>query len=864
MANCNGHGPKTTCVECDVPQLARNHYFTGKLLVERDFVDEQHYFIGKHRRHNRYLHGWGVVCGLKVKEHPNEQCRSQYVVVEPGTAVDCCGREIVVAREEFFDFRSRFEEFWKAQHGDDSEPDQTPHTLQICVRHRECPTEEVPALFDECGCDETGCQPNRVLESYDFDLLIDPHLHPWEPSSVGLRPGDRIEIGGASLLAIHRDTERLYVLKGADASTLHVVSSTDQQTVTTRAFAGHTGVGLAVSRDGHRLYVAVTAVGSNDTQLHVLKTSDVTAAPVKTVTIAGTNGQEVRLASASDGRLYALHRAGSKLLVFDSTINQPGAQAAPQSANVGADAADLLLSHGGRFAFVANSGGANLTAVSTADLSVTPIPVAAGSKPVSIAAAPTEGGDQLAVLDRDAQKLYLIGWYPDAPAPDRVKQLGDPLTGFARRPVRVASSPGGAWLYVLTRDDTDNMSFVQPVDAELVIEKKPDALGDEVPVGIEGGELLLASDGRRLYATAGAEGSAAGTGGVAVLELFERACKNILKRSECPDCEQECVVLATVANYVYPGPLVSGAPAEGEARIDNVTGRRLLPSTSLIAEAVQCLLEQSAGAHGPTGPAGPAGPTGPTGPPGGPTGPTGSIGPTGPIGPTGATGATGPIGPTGPGGGSGVTLDLPRIVAINWPHGGEIGMGSAEYQRILNEGLVVAFSKPVFTEQLHKHSVELLIRNPSQVDSPYEIYCYCNVNALITGVRLKADCKGFEEIDPKDETAGETDGVRIRPAVNVGGKESPVPWQPGEYVVLVKGDHILGVEQVVYPDGEKRYPALDANHIATGLVNRPVPPLGVPPRCPSGNSTEGGTFESWFRIISQPQVRTTSSARARK
>jgi len=35
------------CVECAVPQMARNHFFTGKLLVERDFTDEQRYLIGK-------------------------------------------------------------------------------------------------------------------------------------------------------------------------------------------------------------------------------------------------------------------------------------------------------------------------------------------------------------------------------------------------------------------------------------------------------------------------------------------------------------------------------------------------------------------------------------------------------------------------------------------------------------------------------------------------------------------------------------------------------------------------------------------------------------------------------------------------
>ena len=66
---------QSTCTECDVPQSARNYYFTGKMLVERDFTDEQLYNMGKQRGHNRYLHGSGCVCGLKVKQYPNEDCQ---------------------------------------------------------------------------------------------------------------------------------------------------------------------------------------------------------------------------------------------------------------------------------------------------------------------------------------------------------------------------------------------------------------------------------------------------------------------------------------------------------------------------------------------------------------------------------------------------------------------------------------------------------------------------------------------------------------------------------------------------------------------------------------------------------------------
>jgi hypothetical protein len=64
----------------------------------------------------------------------------------------------------------------------------------------------------------------------------------------------------------------------------------------------------------------------------------------------------------------------------------------------------------------------------------------------------------------------------------------------------------------------------------------------------------------------------------------------------------------------------------------------------------------------------------------------------------------------------------------------------------------------------------------------------------------------------------------------------------------VKGDFIVGAEQIEFPDGKKRHPALDANHIGPAIHASPNAPVGVPPRCPSGNMAEGDTFESWFNI----------------
>ena len=52
---------------CDDPAgLVRTRFFPGQLVGPADFTQDQRYFREKHRRHNRMLHGWGVVCGVET------------------------------------------------------------------------------------------------------------------------------------------------------------------------------------------------------------------------------------------------------------------------------------------------------------------------------------------------------------------------------------------------------------------------------------------------------------------------------------------------------------------------------------------------------------------------------------------------------------------------------------------------------------------------------------------------------------------------------------------------------------------------------------------------------------------------------
>ena len=72
----------------------RVRYFDGQFLKDQDFVDEQKYFIDRQRRYNRFLNVSGIVDGLAVKVKPGT---TDLVTVDPGTALDAKGRQIVLS-----------------------------------------------------------------------------------------------------------------------------------------------------------------------------------------------------------------------------------------------------------------------------------------------------------------------------------------------------------------------------------------------------------------------------------------------------------------------------------------------------------------------------------------------------------------------------------------------------------------------------------------------------------------------------------------------------------------------------------------------------------------------------------------------
>jgi hypothetical protein len=202
--NTNDHKPsKGSCLPCDILPFSRNNYFTGKLLTERDFKAEQQYMADKLRLHHVALHGWGVVCGLKVTPHP--VCPDLKIVVEPGLAVDGCGREIRVPKQKELEIpwpapsalaikdpypvdpypvdSPSGEAEYEAEGSEEQEMTDEPSiSLYVGLRYVEREAEPMPAPFNECPSGISGNQANRICESYEFEveaLTDEPECFKW-------------------------------------------------------------------------------------------------------------------------------------------------------------------------------------------------------------------------------------------------------------------------------------------------------------------------------------------------------------------------------------------------------------------------------------------------------------------------------------------------------------------------------------------------------------------------------------------------------------------------------------------------------------------------------------------------------------
>ncbi len=143
---------------CGSIPTERNRFFTGKYMTARDFDAEQDYLLSRQHLHNRLMHGWGIVCGLRVEPHPKDSCKQDWVIVKAGVALDCCGREIYLPSDTAF-------EVPMDQMPPVVDKKQKPDGLLLCIRYGEQEIEQVPVLYAENGCNPNQHEANRLKET---------------------------------------------------------------------------------------------------------------------------------------------------------------------------------------------------------------------------------------------------------------------------------------------------------------------------------------------------------------------------------------------------------------------------------------------------------------------------------------------------------------------------------------------------------------------------------------------------------------------------------------------------------------------------------------------------------------------------
>ena len=812
------HPPLETCPQCELEPFVRNHFFTGKMMGAGEFAAETLYHSAKMRHHNARLHGWGVVCGLKVKQHPSEQCRERYVVVEPGSALDCCGREILVAQDEILDLREH-------PRVRDEVTDPRLHTLQVCVRLRECPSESVPVLYDECGCDDEQCAPNRILESFELDVLVDPPL-------AG------VELAGERALGAFAATDRHGVAGFAGASAAGKISLVDPAS-DERVFLldpahrsmltiapGRAVRALALSADGNFVLAAVVQPGA-PCRVRIYQAADgveVVPAPADAAhfDIPGSDQTSVLYAAAGTGAagLQVYVQGSGKLFRWAPDTDKGLQAAAPAEFTLEAGLSGVAASEPGTALFgitPADGAGNRKVKQFTLGASVAVREIAATGKPEALA--PFELGTparpMLAIASREEKRVYLVDL--DAPPATPAVQVD-----LQYPPAFVGATGSGDDLWLHAFEEHGGEAYVQSISL--------------APLAAPGGEPLAAAArsagrGTRHIVVLLPRGQA---GTLAATRLAESDCADHLWKQlgECPECETpECVVLATIPGYQRGMKLLDLPAAPGDlanriARIDNKLGRRLLASTATLQSWLECL-QLKGGVPGPAGAPGIPGAKGDKGDRGDPGAP-------GTPGPKGDTGDAGPPGP-------GLELDLVRLDRISWNHDAETN--ALTPATLLNStaqlwGLYIHFTGRVTAKDqgwmsLLPNAVEVLIPSQGVVfdgtkrnsflesrETPAR-YCFCDATGVIVPCRVAGG--RIQEI---------SGSVSDTWAFVLSSSAANALTSLRYFRIKVRGDFFL--------DDDGR--AIDAEHARAEL------PTGDRPRN-SKHGIQGGLFESWTWLI---------------
>jgi hypothetical protein len=664
--DCDGNA----CVPCGLHEPRRNAYFDGKLLLARDFEDEQVYHMAKRQLLNATLHGTGTICGLKVVEHPSDGCRAEFAVLEAGVALDCCGQEIIVPTKVPIPIAQLLDE----------DPDLvaaldgTRH-LFISLTRCDRAGELAPVILGGCEGAAEGGKPGRILESYDFHLLaadpeefapVDHHHKP----RLDWRQTLTFSQATPVAVAIDNDARYAYVsvvpenAEESEGATSRVLVYEQRNHDIVTALDGPAGpIDLAVSPVGDQVFLSFASGDGRGIAVYRKSAIRSDADPVATI----TREEPVRLVvSPRTGALFALGLDTGTITAWSQEAiatwlgeanPDPAGPAAPAETTL--DGWDLrtpeetrgavftISPDGLRLLVLDGKGAAAVRMVEVALLfGGEPAELAPGGNPVL----PTPSGEQPVAgnWSLDSRYVFLLFAAGTGEAPrtilrryERIEatgalaQRGQGVAVPLAHALDLAVAPGERWAYALVGalDNERIEAKIVVLDMNLAQAGLPtDAPAEQLdaaeePLPGEGLSQRLTLNGRQLYVALADESAEAqpDRGLVAVIEPDEADCGARFRDAVngCATCVDSShhVVLAHLPNYVAADrPRIRDKdPREGEVAIDNFTYRPLIPSSQNLRAVIQCILDEGV-AEGPPGPRGDPGEqgdpgaTGPRGP----------------------------------------------------------------------------------------------------------------------------------------------------------------------------------------------------------------------------------------------------------
>jgi hypothetical protein len=835
------------CAACEFEPFVKNNYFTGKLMGASDFIAETHFHQEKMRLHQARLHGWGVVCGLEVLQHPNADCRKRYVRIEAGSAVDCCGHDILVPEEEILDLLS-----YKQVAALAKENPAHLHALGICVRFIECPVENVPVLYDDCGCDDNGCAPNRILESYAFDVTVDPPLALLPAIAPADLAGAMFARAPGGMLAAKTPRFGIAPLVG---SSLYALDAAKPQTLVaydlTTRHAGMIDLGadaMALAARGNFVFVATGPKGGTPEVIQVFASGATT--PVATVDItATTSASTVALVATSDPTRAAVvyvRDTGALLAYAEDTAN--GLKAASSSlGSIAGQLSGFVALPDGTGGYAIDEAGGKVKAITfaaastTGDVSALP----ATARPTALAVADVGGKHLIAIVSRTQKTLFIVDAANATAAAGLLATI--PLD---QTPEFIAAGAQGT-VYVF--EESGGVSLLQAIDLAPLSAGQAAVLS--APRAVNGPGLRLIE----LLANATA-------GVIASGDEIDMVCAELIWNQTCGGCDTpNCLTLATIERYQAGAEVLDADTqpladdiANQRARIDNRTGRRILASTQTLQAWLECL--QTKGTQGPKGDKGDKGEKGEKGDPG--------------------------VGTQGPPG-LGLYVDLPKILDIGWRFEARFNFlqffanyifaptaavnPADEIRKRVKDGknvppLTVYFNKPM--TGITRRTFEVTIDAPfvlpqgkqqtmtsAGVYFPFDLKIYGDIIEVPGGgptphtgenapyaVSFLPRPQFFSMLDKNDQpTAGAYLLVwYLVAAATAANVDLP------RLMLSLRGDFVYALDA----NGKyTEFGVLDGENIG-GMVGEPPPAKRMPPiqggLNPSGNLTQGGLFESWL------------------